>query len=210
MALALALQSAVMLGMIAFQKSVLMSLPLWARAALMIALQWSLLVVPIVFMLAKKESLRDFGFSRKGVLSQIILGIIIALGMSLILTVLPILLGLKDMVGSTSYTRPWQFAYQFLYMTAGVALAEEFFFRGFVFKRLLDIKNSRWLAIILSSLIFGLSHALNGDIFQVIGTAFIGLILCFCRERIKGCTTLSLVFAHGFHNALITLFVAVL
>ncbi|MGI5898368.1 MAG: CPBP family intramembrane glutamic endopeptidase [Christensenellales bacterium] len=207
---ALALQFLVMMGIVAFQNDAMMPLPLLARAVLMIAVQWCLLIVPVVFMGAKKESLADYGFSSKSVLKQIAVGVKIACAMSLVLTALPILLGLGHMVGSTNYTRPWQFAYQFVYMTAGVALAEEFFYRGFLFKRLLDIKNTRWFAIILSSLIFGMSHIFSGGIFQVIGTSFIGLVFCLCREKIKGCTTLSLIFAHGLHNSLITLLVFIL
>ncbi len=130
--------------------------------------------------------------------------------MSLILTVLPILLGFKDMVGSNSYTQTWQFCYQFIYMIFGIALVEEFFYRGFLFERILHVSNNKWTAIIVSSFIFGLSHIFNGNIIQVLTTALLGIMFCICRDKIKNCTTLSLIIMHGIHNALITLFVAIL
>lgn len=43
-------------------------------------------------------------------------------------------------------------------MILGVALAEEFVYRGYVFQKLLEIKDSRWFAIIISSITFGLGH----------------------------------------------------
>ncbi len=184
------------------------SLPI--RAILMIVLQWVLLIVPIVFMLYQKTSLKDIGFSNENILKQILTGLTVAIIMSLTLTVIPILLGFKELVSSSNYTQTWQFVYQFIYMTIGVALVEEVFYRGFLFNSLLNINNSKWLAIIISSLIFGLSHIFNGDILQVFMTSLLGIFFCLCRDKIKSCSTLSLIIAHGFYNALITLLVAVL
>ena len=53
--------------------------------------------------------------------------------MSLVLTVVPILLGFKDIVGSIKYIQEtWKFVYQFIYAITGVALAEEIVFRGYI------------------------------------------------------------------------------
>jgi hypothetical protein len=130
--------------------------------------------------------------------------------MSLVLTVLPIILGFKDMVGSITYTQVWKFVYQFIYAIFGVALAEELIFRGYIFKKLLEIKNARWFAIIISSVLFGLFHIFNGSIIQVFMTAFIGFLYCIFREKIKGCTLLSLIIAHGVYDATIVLWVSIL
>ena len=138
------------------------------------------------------------------------MGAVIALAMSAVFTVLPIMLGFKDMVGATSYTKAWQFIYQFGYAILGVALAEELIFRGYIFYKLLKIKDSKWFAIIISSLIFGLFHIFGGSIIQMVMTALLGVIYCVLRERIKHCTTLSLIIAHGMYDALIVLWVAVL
>jgi hypothetical protein len=44
----------------------------------------------------------------------------------------------------------------------------------------------------------------NGNLFQVFMTAGIGALFCFCRLKIKNCSTLSLVIAHGVYDAMIT------
>lgn len=130
--------------------------------------------------------------------------------MSAILTVLPILLGFKSFVGSTSYTHAWQFAYQFVYAIFGVALADELVFRGYLLHKLHEIKNSRWFAIIISSILFGVLHIFNGNLIQVIITAIMGLLYCIFKVKFKGCTLLSLIIAHGLYDAMIVLWVAFL
>lgn len=208
--IAVFLQFCVLLAIVLFQQKIMMSFPKAVRAVLMIVIQWMLLIVPLVFMHKSNEKLGDIGFSKSNIGAQVLTGVLIAFAMSLVFTVLPILAGLRDMVGSSSYTQVWQFFYQFAYMILAVALVEEIFFRGFVFKRLMDIKPSKWFVIIASSIIFGVSHILGGNIIQVISTSILGVFFCICRDKLKNCSTLSLIIAHGTHNALITLFVAIL
>lgn len=202
--------AALMFGVILFNQNILMSFPLGVRAVLGILLHWVPAIVPIAIMISKKERLRDLGFSKEKLGLQIILGIIIALAMSFAFTLIPILLGFKDMVGSTTYTKLWQFIYEFAYRILGVAFAEEFIFRGFIFHKLLKINGSRKYAIIISSLLFGLYHIFNGNIIQVFMTSLIGIFFCLCREKIKNCTITSLIIAHGVYDALIVVLVAIL
>ncbi len=207
---AVLLEFCVLFGMVQFQQNILMSLPLAVRAVLMIVLQWTLLIVPVIFMHLSKITLSDIGFSKANLHIQVLTGVILGIAMSFVFTIVPILSGYKDMVGSRSYTQVWQFCYEFVYMILGVALVEEFFFRGFIFKLLLDIKNSKWFAITLSSLIFGISHIFIGNFIQLFSTTLLGIFFCLCREKIRHCSILSLIIAHGIHNALITLFVSIL
>jgi hypothetical protein len=58
--------------------------------------------------------------------------------MSLLFTVLPILLGLRDWVGDAPYTKAWQFMYDFIYCLFAVSLSEELVFRGYIFYTLLN------------------------------------------------------------------------
>ena len=208
--LSVVLEFAVSIGILCFQNSVFMTLPLFVRAVLMIVLRWLLLIVPFAFMKLFNIKLSDIGFKKAKIVNQIFIGIILGLAMSLVFTVLPIFAGFKDMVGSTSYTQIWQFCYQFVYMIFGVALAEEIFFRGFLFERIISMSQSKWAAIIISSCAFGLFHIFNGNIIQVFTTSLLGILFCICRDKIKNCTTLSLIIMHGINNALITLFVAIL
>lgn len=193
-----------------FNQHLLLTFSLPLRMVLMIVTQWSLFIVPGILMIISKEKLIDLGFSKTNILKQILIGIGIALLVSLIFTVIPILVGLRDFVGATTYTKPWQFAFEFVYALLGVALVEELIFRGYIFKKLLDIKNSKWFAIIISSLIFGFFHIFNGDILQVIVTFIMGIIFCLFREKIKNCSTLSLIIIHGLHNGLIILWLGII
>lgn len=193
-----------------FNQYLLMRFSLVSRMVLMIVTQWLLFLVPGIFMLVQKVRLRDIGFSKEKILKQILIGVLLALTMSAVFTVAPILSGFREMVGSTYYTHVWQFAYEFFYAIFGVALAEELVFRGYLFYKLLEIKNSRWFAIILSSALFGLLHIFSGNLIQVVMTAFIGFLYCILREKFKGCTLLSLIIAHGLYDAMIVLWVALL
>lgn len=197
-------------GLSMFNQHLLMSFPLPLRMVLMIVMQWLLFLVPAILMIVNKEKLCSIGFKKENIPSQIGIGVLLAVSMSLVFTVLPILLGFKDMVGSTTFTQVWKFVYQFIYAMFGVAFAEELIFRGYIFKKLLEIKNAKWFAIVISSVLFGLFHIFNGNIIQVLMAAFIGFLFCIFREKIKGCTLLSLIIAHGVYDALIVLWVSIL
>jgi len=201
---------AVLFGLTMFNQFLLRTFSIPWRMVLMIVTQWLLFIVPGVLMLANREKLREFGFTKENILRQVLIGILISLFMSAILTMLSILLGYRDLVGSTSYTKAWQFVYEFVYRIIGVALVEELIFRGYIFHKLLEIKNSKAFAITLSSLLFGLFHIFNGNLVQVLMTAMIGFIYCMLREKIKDCTLLSLIIAHGLYDALIVFWVAFL
>ncbi|NLA87599.1 MAG: CPBP family intramembrane metalloprotease [Clostridiales bacterium] len=197
-------------GLSLFNQHLLMSFSLPLRMILMIVTQWLLFLVPGILMIVNKEKFRDIGLRKEKIASQIGIGVLVAISMSLVLTVLPIILGFKDMVGDIAYTHTWKFVYQFIYAIFGVALAEELVFRGYIFHKLLEIKNSKWFAIIISSLLFGLLHIFNGNIIQVFMTAFLGFLFCIFREKIKGCTLLSLIIAHGVYDAMIVLWFSIL
>ena len=201
---------AALFGVRMFNQYLLMNFSLPLRMILMVVVQWLSFLVPGMLMIAGKESFGDIGLRKGKILLQIGIGIVLALSMSAILTVLPIITGFKEMVGTASYTQAWKLAYEFVYSVLGVALAEELVFRGYIFYKLLAIKDSKRFAIILSSVLFGLFHIFNGNLVQVLMTAVIGFILCMFREKIKGCTLLSLVVAHGLYDAMIVLWVSIL
>lgn len=207
---AVLLEFCVMYGIILFQRNFVIVFPLAVRSISVMILQWVLLIVPVSFMKISKESLFDYGFTNDKIGMQIVTGILVGAAFCVIFTLLPILLGFKEMVGQTSYTEVWQFCYEFIYMIFGVALVEEFFYRGFLFKRLQDISDSKWFPMIVSSIVFGFSHIFNGSMIQVVTTSILGIVFCVCRYKIKNCSTLSLIIAHGMHNALIVFLVSIL
>ncbi|HQD50547.1 MAG TPA: type II CAAX endopeptidase family protein [Defluviitaleaceae bacterium] len=193
-----------------FNKYLLMSLALPLRMILMIVSNWLLLIGPAILMFINRENLSDIGFKKENILTQIAVGVILAFIFSLILTIVPIMFGFKDMVSSIRYTQVWQFLYHFIYVTFGVALAEEFVFRGYIFNKLLCIKNSKWFAIIISSVLFGFFHIFQGNIIQIFMTTFLGIIFCLLKEKIKNCTLLSLIVLHGLYDGMIVLWASIL
>ena len=197
-------------AVILFNRHLLMTFTLETRMVLMILSQWILFLVPGILMWRNRERIADFGFKRNNIFKQIVTGIVLALIMSLLLTVIPILLGFEEMVSSNQYTRLWQFLYGFGYTIIGVALVEELIFRGYIFHKLLQLKDNKVFAILLSSGLFGLFHIFNGNLIQVLLTTIIGIIYCILREKIPSCTTLSLIVLHGVYDALITVWVFLL
>ncbi|MDY0244927.1 MAG: type II CAAX endopeptidase family protein [Sphaerochaeta sp.] len=191
-------------------QQILMQLTLGWRMVLLITSQWLFMIVPLLLMRINHERIRFLMKSEVRLSNQILTGIILAFLMSFLFTVVPILLGFKEMVGSTSYTKVWQFTFDLLYSLFAVALAEEFVFRGYLFHKLLEVNQSKWFAILISSLLFGLFHSFQGDVLQVIVTTFLGILFCLLREKIKSVSLLSLVIIHGLYDALITLWVAIL
>ncbi len=203
----------IMAGLIATSFAVqgIMFLPIGVRMVLLIAAYWLTAIVPVIIVIAGKEKLSGFGFSREKIGLQILIGLGLGIGMSAILTLVPHLLGFGNYVDNgTRYKYAWQFCWEFLYCIVGVGLAEEFAFRGFIYQRVKSLFGKDFLAVIISSVLFGFFHILSGNIIQMVITGFIGALFCFFRLKIKNCTTLSIIIAHGVYDALITLMASLL
>ncbi len=199
------------IGVIAFQRHLLMGLPLGARMVLMIADYWVIAAVPLLVMRFAGDNPTDYGFAKEKTGAQILVGILLGVLMSLVLTLLPTLLGMGNWVDNgRRYQHMWQFAYEFLYCIAAVGLVEEFIFRGFVFAKIKRLCGSSKMAIAVSSVLFGLFHIFGGNLLQVFMSGVLGVFFCMCREKIKNCTLLSLILAHGIYDALITVWASVL
>mgnify|MGYP001521839081 CR=1 FL=1 len=87
---------------------------------------------------------------------------------------------------------------------------EEFVFRGFIFEKIKRVAGKDIIAVIISSVFFGVFHFFSGNLVQMVMTACIGAFFCFCRLKIKNCSTLSLIIGHGVYDALITVFASAL
>ncbi len=198
-------------GVVAFNQFVLMSLSLGLRMISMPLIYWLITLIPIIVMLVNKDKLADYGFSKDKKIFQIIVGVLIGVAMSFILTLIPHLFGFGEYVDSGKrYRYLWQFIYEFFYYIFAVGFAEEFVFRGFVYEKIKSISQKDMIAIIGSSVLFGVFHLFSGNILQMIMTACIGVIFCFCRLKVKNCSTLSLIIGHGVYDALITVWASAL
>ena len=175
------------------------------RMAGMLAVYWLIALVPVIVMLVSRDRLKDYGFCSARPGMQLLNGVLIALGLSAVLTVMPILSGFGAFVGSgKGYRHLWQFAYEFAYCILAVGFTEELVFRGFLLEKLRRITQNDLAAAGISSVLFGLFHIFSGNPVQVILTTLIGLLLCICKQKIRHCTLLSLMLAHGIYDALIS------
>lgn len=160
----------------AFNRFVLLSLPLVMRMAAMIVMFWLIALVPVIVMIICKDKLADY-WSNDRVGCQVLAGVLIGAAMSLVLTLVPHFAGFGAYVDNGKrYTYLWQFAYEFLYCIAAVGLVEEFIFRGFIYNKIKKISGNAAAAVIVSSVLFGLFHILNGNIVQMIMTALLGAL----------------------------------
>ena len=198
-------------GVVVFNQFVLSSLPLGLRMVGMVFIYWLIALIPIIVMLVNKDKLADYGFSSDKKKFQVITGILIGVAMSFVLTLIPHLLGLGEYVDNGKrYKYLWQFIYEFFYCIVAIGFVEEFVFRGFVYEKIKAISQKDMIAIIGSSVLFGIFHLFSGNIVQMIMTSCIGAFFCFCRLKVKNCSTLSLIIGHGVYDALITVWASAL
>jgi hypothetical protein len=87
-----------LLAINAFNQYVLMSLPLVWRMILMIVTYFFIAVVPFCIVIWKKENWSDYGLSKEKLGLQVGIGIVIALCLSFVFTVIPHLAGKSDWV----------------------------------------------------------------------------------------------------------------
>lgn len=198
-------------GVISFNQFVLMPLPLGLRMVSMPIIYWLIAVIPIIVMFISKDKLADCGFSKSKIATQVLVGVFVGIAMSLILTLVPHLFGFGAYVDSGKrYRYAWQFVYEFLYCIIAIGFVEELVFRGFIYDKIKKISQKEVIAIIGSSVLFGVFHLFSGNLIQMVMTACLGAFWCFCRLKIKNCSTLSLVIAHGIYDALITVWASTL
>lgn len=88
----------------------------------------------------------------------------------------------------------------FGFLTCVVApIAEEFFFRGFMFRVLAERTNVA-LGSIITGAVFGLVHLPSGDLIGVLVLSLFGVALCFLLWRTA--SLLPCIMLHAFHNSI--------
>ena len=175
--------------------------------ALNIATIYSLAIFPLGILLHSKEAFADYRITMHSLPKQIITGILIGLGMGCVLSLLPMALGLKELLYTgTTYQSTEEALPRLVYFIFVIGVVEEFIFRGFVYHKLKSICFSDVTPILISSLLFGMCHFSGLNFTQVLTTSLIGVFFCVCTERNSDCTILSLAIAHGIHDWLIRVF----
>ena len=187
--------------------------PVYAIVKLII--RWLYLLVPFCFMRIEHITLKDIGINTTRVSTQIAIGMVIGSMEALAIVGMTVLLGFREQLGKPMYDDGWLYALHFFYTIFAVGVFEELFFRGYMYKKLLDLASGKWFAIIISSLIFGVCHFIGYENYmqavpRVLLTTATGVVYCILREKIKGCTLISLIFMHGIYDFWVAFFAFIL
>jgi membrane protease YdiL (CAAX protease family) len=84
-------------------------------------------------------------------------------------------------------------------ITAGVV--EELIFRGYLQPRLEHLFKKSWIAILITSILFGLLHLGYGTVANVMGTFLISLVFCVFYHKYRSIKTL--IVYHALYDVLI-------
>ena len=191
------------------------SLPAVPRVVLLYILWWVILVPICLLMRRDKEKPNDLGFTKDKLFMQVLIGVILGLVTSITLSVTISLAGQRQFfygVSGSIEHLPSAGALAFSLFEAIIltGLVEEVVFRGYLYKKMMDIKNSKWLTIVVTALLFGLMHIVNvlnatelkDILLGIISPMVFGFIYGICRAYLKNCSLTSLIICHGVHNTL--------
>ena len=142
---------------------------------------------------------------------QYLIGIGIALTLSLFIAFIPALAG-SSLVGNhqdfSIETLLWSLFYFFLV----IGPVEELIFRVYYQETFVGFfKKFKWIGVIIAAFLFGWFHIINGSLLQVAFTFGIGLVFGMCKYFIKNCKYLGLALGHGlydFLNIIVRMFIA--
>lgn len=178
--------------------------------ALNTAATYSMALPPLILTLRSKPNITGLGITCHHLPRQIAVGIVLGLAMGCVLSMLPMALGLKQLVYTGSgYRGTGEALRRLAYYLFVIGVVEEFIFRGFAYHHLKQICMSDVTPILISSALFGLLHFTGLNFSQILTTGLIGAFFCICREKIPHCTLLSLAIAHGLHDWLIHIFASI-
>lgn len=165
-------------------------------------------VILIMNMCIEHKSWEDLGFSNKSISKQIGFGFIIWILLSILFIAIPIFFNfwLKIPFNQILPTKDNAIFFAIIYKLFFVGFGEELIFRGYLQRRIIVISDSKWVGLIITSLLFGLWHFINnGSLLQVLWTSIIGFILGYSTIKFKNCSTLSVSIAHGLYDATLAL-----
>ena len=141
---------------------------------------------------------------------QYLIGLGVALTLSLLIAFIPAWCGHSLVGGHTNYDIG-TLIYAFFFFLLVIGPVEELVFRVYYQETFMSFFNKhKWIGVIIASALFGLWHLINGSPLQVLFTFGIGLVFGFAKYFIKRFKYLGVSFAHGlydFLNIIVTMFV---
>ncbi len=168
----------------------------WLRILVTCLVYLSMTVLPIVFM---KSTGLEFKIDIKNK-RQYRYGLLMWVGLSLLLSLGVVIFG-PDLIGTHQSYTALQLIGNLLYFILIIGPVEEFIFRVYVQETLVSLfSRHKWIGVVISSLLFGLWHIINGSLLQVLIAFVVGLIFGLMKHYIKDCTWISVSLAHGLYN----------
>lgn len=154
----------------------------------------------LLFVLMIKNIFKDFNkevrFTTKRLPMQILIGIILFI----------VYLIIYKLFGNESdgikFVLNLDTILDFIVCFFGIAVVEEYVYRIFIYNKILELKNSKLLAVIVSSMLFGLCH-FSYDLDWIISSIIFGILLSGARSKFKNCSFISLIIVHGMFDFLI-------
>lgn len=136
---------------------------------------------------------------------QYLIGIAIALGLSVVIGVIPALCGFS-LVGNHADFSWFVIMHDFLFYLLIIGPIEEFVFRVYLQDVFVSFfERNKCMGVVIASFLFGLWHIINGNVIQVLFAFGIGLIFGFAKYKIKDCGYAGVSFGHGLYDFLNTL-----
>lgn len=136
---------------------------------------------------------------------QYLTGIEIGLILAAIIAVIPALCGCSIVGGHIDFSIRVLIR-EFLFYMLIVGPMEELIFRVYLQDAFVSFfKKQQWAGVVLSSLLFGFWHIINGSILQVLFAFGIGLVFGFAKYKIKNCGYVGAAVGHGLYDFLCTL-----
>lgn len=148
-----------------------------------------------------RRRLRSFGFSSPVAgRGQFRLGMLLGLSVVAVLVGILVLSGACRVEVMADRFRLWRVLLSFAPIAILIAILEELAFRGFILQHLLPY--SRWIAVVLSSLLYALVHVKMTPLTLGTSRELIGLFLLGGTLALSFLQTQQLYFAVGLHAAL--------
>jgi len=136
---------------------------------------------------------------------QYLTGGAIALALSAVIAVIPALCGFS-LIGNHQDFSWAVIVHDFLFYMLIIGPVEEFIFRVYLQDAfMIFFPGCRWLGVVVSAMLFGLWHIINGSVMQALFTFGIGLVFGFARYKITDCGYPGVAFGHGLYDFLNTL-----
>jgi membrane protease YdiL (CAAX protease family) len=149
--------------------------------------------------LIEQQPFSELGYTSKNISKQLLWAGAVFLMLVVFMSVEAVFMGLQNVIGTQKQLLWYALPQKIIF----VGFAEETLFRGYILNAIRRLSGSSVAAIIVSSLLFGVWHIINGNLIQAVNTTLLGLIFAIPFAKGKNCSLLSVALAHGFYDALL-------